>query len=508
MWRLFLLLIVPVAGSQLKARQWKTVADSHSDLSQHVLQNFKDASRRKGRDAHHILQSESLRKAVAEALATRDPPSSVKGNLNQARVDKLIHDKIGGSYQKNARPIPDRSVFDGTHRIKVYMGLSLRKLLELDHIKGVMSMVVWLRLMWPDFRLRYNASDYFKDVPMFGEGESFKWNSSIDFVPIEQESVWIPDVQILNAVADSQLINRNPRVFWYDEKKLETMGYNMVLVSPQIIHVECPMHLRDFPFDSQECQIQFGDWSASDRYFDFDTINRFSTHMDLPETDTEFRFDNISVDREHMMEHQLVVDTHLPVVAYTLKLTRRPHYYLVEVVLPMFLLVLLGQGLYWMDLEKERFSTGITTILAVMTVSFMTAKMMPKVPETMWLEKFNIGCYILTCLPTFWSILLDHVKLMRYVHQSQVNQLDAIARLVHPCLVMIFYLLAFGLPGGTVYWPTDAPEIWIFLATNWAIFFVFAASNVPSLPCFATYTKWHAHLRHDFAQDDISETPA
>merc|ERR1740138_428860 len=124
------------------------------------------------------------------------------------------------------------------------MGLSLRKLLELDHIKGVMSMVVWLRLMWPDFRLRYNASNYFKDVPMFGEGESFKWNSSIDFVPIEQESVWIPDIQILNAVADSQHINRNPRVFWYDERKLETMGYNMVLVSPQIIHVECPMHLR------------------------------------------------------------------------------------------------------------------------------------------------------------------------------------------------------------------------------------------------------------------------
>lgn len=417
------------------------------------------------------------------------------GELNQHRVDQLISDKLGGDYRKNSRPIPDSSRFDGSHRIKIFMGLSFRKLLDLNQLKGTLSMVVWLRLMWPDYRLKYNATDYFKDIPMFGEGKHFHWNSSVDFVPVEQNDVWVPDIQILNAVQETQQINHNPRVFWYDENKLKKMGYNMVLVSPEIIHVQCAMNLKHFPFDSQQCEIQFGDWSASERYFEFDTIDRFSQHWTLPETDTEFKFDNATVHTGSVKEDQLVVDAGIPVVIYKLKLSRQPNYYLVKFVLPMFLLVLLGQSLYFMDLEKERFSTGITVILAVMTVAFLTAPLMPKTPEVMWLETFQVGCYVLSCIPLFFSVLLDHVKLKKYCNEEQAERIDASARIIHPIVVTVFYFWLFGIPGfrlpgkhgGFAYWPFEVPELAVFFWANVTIFVTFAVVGLLGLPCCSKY---------------------
>lgn len=441
----------------------------------HYIRHFKSAAHRES------SETPLPEDAGAQPLGHEEEIlNEIGGGKNQDKVDKLILDKLGSSYKKDVRPIPDSSVWDGTHRIKVYMGLSFRKLLALDQIHGTLSMVVWLRLMWPDYRLRYNASEYFKDVPMFSEGAEFSWNSSTDFVPLEQSTVWVPDIQILNAVEESQPINQNPRIFWYDETKLKTMGYNMVLVSPEIIHVQCPMDLSRFPFDTQSCEIQFGDWSASEQYFEFDVLNRFSQEWSLP--DSEFKVESATVEKTNIQEHSLVADAHLPVVTYKVQFTRRPHYYLVKFVLPMFLLVLLGQAVYWMDLEKERFSTGITVILAVMTVSFLTAPLMPKTPEVMWLETFQVGCYVLTCLPMFASILIDHMKIRNHHTDEQMELIDAVARVVHPILVIFYYFAMFGVPGFSfAYWPLEVPEVAWFFFINLTIFLIFLVSGIAGL---------------------------
>mmetsp|Transcript_70980 Transcript_70980/g.123116 ORF Transcript_70980/g.123116 Transcript_70980/m.123116 type:complete len:500 (+) Transcript_70980:58-1557(+) len=431
------------------------------------------------RSAHEALGKHAL-SVLSGKVGGWEEVEQLPESLNQQSVDQLILDKLGDSYHKT-RPIPDSSVFDGTHRIKIFIGLSFRKILEVDQIHGTLSMVVWLRRMWPDYRLRYDAKEYFGKIPMFGEGEDFHWNSSSDFVPIEQSSVWIPDIQIINAVKDSELINYDPRVFWYDGNKLDEMGYNMVLVTPEVVHVQCPMKLREFPFDTQSCEIKFGDWSGSDQYFEMDTIDRFLQHWDIPESDDEFKFDNAIVEKREVRENTLFVDADLPIVVYTLRLTRRPHYYLVKFVLPMWLLVILGQGLYWMDLEKERFSTGITVVLAVMTVGFLTAPLMPKTPDVMWLETFQVGCYILTCWPVFYSIFLDH-----HCDAEQAKKADAIGKVVHPAVVIIFYLFLFGLPGvnHAHEWPVDVPEVAVFLGVNILVFTMFAVSGLVTLPVF------------------------
>lgn len=428
----------------------------------------------------------SLAPAPATAPAAA-PPATGGSSENQRKVDQLIADKLGNQYKASMRPIPDTSVFDGTHKIKIFMGLSFRKLLEVDQIKQTMSMVVWLRVMWPDYRLKYSASEYFKDMPMYSEQP---WNSSTDFVPISQDAVWVPDLSVFNAVKGPHRIweeGDKPRVFWYDEKKMADTGYNMVLVSPQIIQVQCPMKLAAFPFDVQTCDMQFGDWSAADRYFEIDTIDDKAHHTpEFEAKNTEFVIQPLPVQRKTLQEDYLVTDQGIPVVSYSVRLERRPHFYLLMIVLPLCLLVLLGQGLYWMDLEKERLSTGITVILAVMAVGFLTEPMLPKTPEILWIESFQVGCYVLTCLPMFFSVLLDYTKTHAILTEEGADKVDAIARVLHPLFVIIFYLVMFGVPGfgGNKHDYFKEPEIAFFSAFNFGVFATFLVSGLMRLPCF------------------------
>jgi len=394
------------------------------------------------------------------------------GGESQARLDMLIQDKLIG-YERLARPIPDCSSFDCTHRIKVFMGLSFRKLIELNQADGSLTMVVWLRLTWPDYRLRYNATEYFGDVPMFGEGDHFNWDSQVDSVPISQDAVWMPDVQLVNAIKEPEDINRNPRIFWFDEQKLRDTGYNMMMVVPKIIDVNCPVSLRDFPFDKQSCRLEFGDWSASEQYFEFDTIDRGASQMEMSETNQDFSFKEVTVAREKQA-YSALETTRFPEIVYTLSLTRYPHYYLLHFVLPQFVLVLLGQGIYWMNIEGERLSTGITVILAVMTVSFLTAPMLPETNEVMWLERFQVGCYVLTCVPVFVSMLLDHAKHMELCNDVWLDHFDNCARVVHPFFVLVFYIFMFR----KISWPRDQYEVSGFLFFNVAVYVVFAVAGL------------------------------
>jgi len=433
--------------------------------------------------------------ALHSSDASKSSQSMHKGgnSENQRKVEQLIADKLGNQYKAKERPIPDDSAFDGTHKIKIFMGLSFRKLLEVDQIKQTMSIVVWQRLMWPDYRLAYNSNEYLKDMPMYSKQA---WNSSTDFVPISQDMVWKPDLQVFNAVEGRHLIweeEKKPHVFWYDEKKLAETGYNMVLVSPQILHVQCPMKLKDFPFDVQTCEIQFGDWSAGDRYFDIGTIDddrasaefaKIGTSTEFATEVAEFSIETLPVKHETLQEDYLVTDQGIPVVSYSVRLARRPHFYILMIVLPLFLLVLLGQGLYWMDLAKERLSTGITVILAVMAVGFLTEPMLPKTPEILWIESLMVGCYVLTCLPMFFSVLLDYAKTHEMLTEEGADNVDSVARVVHPLFVILFYLIMFGLPGlnANKHNYFEEPELVIFATINYLVFTTFFVTGLMRLP--------------------------
>merc|ERR1719380_239263 len=101
-------------------------------------------------------------------------------------------------------------------------------------------------------------------------------------------------------------------------------GYNMVLVIPQVIHAACTPKLADFPFDTQHCSLQFGDWSASGRYFEFDTIQSGNVSFKLQDYNKEYEIISISAEKGEALDTGLMDRTTFPSVSYMLSLKRYP----------------------------------------------------------------------------------------------------------------------------------------------------------------------------------------
>mmetsp|Transcript_88073 Transcript_88073/g.244472 ORF Transcript_88073/g.244472 Transcript_88073/m.244472 type:complete len:384 (+) Transcript_88073:258-1409(+) len=380
-------------------------------------------------------------------------------------MQELFDTCLGGSYNRHLRPMPDCSLYDCTHRTRIFVGLSFRKLLKLDHLQGTLSMVVWLRLFWPDYRLRYNASRYF---------QNFDWDSDTDCVQTDESEVWVPPIHVYNMLARPTRLIDSPGVLWFDEQKLQDREYNMFQQVPLIINSLCNVYLTRFPFDVQVCTIELGDWATSEQFYTLHPRNEFSAELAMPEANAEF--DVIKVEQmstTHVSQFDEAAIRY-PTVVYKLHLKRRPHYYLLKFVMPMLVLVLFGQALYWMDLNKERLSTGITLVLAVMTISFLLEPMMPKTKDVMWLEEFQVGCYILTCFPTFVSILLDHASVAGVPWRDRV---DVVARAVHPLVVLAFFLFMFY----DVEWPLEELFPLLFFGFNIVIYVLFASLGLWSV---------------------------
>lgn len=423
----------------------------------------------------------SLDSITAELRGTASLAAHDVGGRSQKMIDSLISDKFGDDYDKDARPIPDFSRYDKSHRIQVFMSLNFLKLLNLDQVSQTLSMVVQLRLTWPDYRLAYNASTYFKDVPFFGEGDDFYWNSSSDFLPIEQGLAWIPDIQLLNSVTEPEDINHKPRLFWYDEEKLHSEGYNMVLVLPQKVMTSCPMSLQDFPFDTQRCHLRYGDWSASDRYFGFDSSD---TEWHFPQHNEAFHVTDISVEKK-LAKYDVQDVARFPEVVYSLQFERYPHYYVLHFVMPQLIIILVAQAVFWMDVHGERHTMASAGLIAVMTVSFLIAPMLPETNKVMWLERFQMICYVLTVIPVFTSIMVEYLGHKGPKGEAWANRMDARGRAFFPLLTLaaMVYLLH------GVHLPWDF-HMAIFALFNFAVYFYFA---------FTGLREWF----HGEAQQDV-----
>jgi len=395
--------------------------------------------------------------------ATQTPPPSDDTLLESQDVDHIIHEKLGDQYAKELRPSAD-----------VYMRLSLRKIIALDPFTRVLSLSIWLNVAWPDYRLKYNASESLPEIT-----HNRHWNSSTDYVSVPESKVWVPNVRLLNKIKESELMERSPRVLWYDETKLAESGYNLEATWPMTIHGDCSVNLRDWPFDEQTCQLIFGDLSATEQ-----GSKLHATDANLKNRQFEIRSENDELQLRQVkysattVRSRIIESIKSSAVVYELTIARKPDYYLLKFVLPEFLLVLFGHSIYYIEQGDSRISNGITIVLAVMTVSFLTIAVMPSAPEVMWIERFQVGCYILTCIPAFVSIFMDHlaVTLQRsgWIRET-ITVWDVTARAWHSVLVIIFYFYMFPIGSHSLMVWTTSPDLFWFFLINVLIFVVLFA---------------------------------
>merc|ERR1712232_1445608 len=92
------------------------------------------------------------------------------------------------------------------------------------------------------------------------------WEHLGDKIPIGADTIWTPDIVILNEVG-GQLkfgMDKAPLVL-ADDSFLERTGVNVLWSRRLVVKSRCDVDMRDFPFDQQRCSIIIGPWASSQR---------------------------------------------------------------------------------------------------------------------------------------------------------------------------------------------------------------------------------------------------
>ncbi|XP_078661456.1 neuronal acetylcholine receptor subunit alpha-10-like [Branchiostoma floridae x Branchiostoma belcheri] len=269
-------------------------------------------------------------------------PNGVSGDFEARKLKRhLLTD-----YETGLRPV--RHV---TTQTTVQIGIDFRQIIDIDEKNQVMSSAVWLRQYWTDEALQWNSSDF--------------WN--ISSINIPSKEVWLPDTVLYNSVgSDHNQLMTNVGI--------NSAGY-MTWMAPRIFASSCKIDIYYFPFDEQECTLEFGSWT----YGGFD-VN--TTTEDAPPSLTYFVYNdeweliNITGVQEDI--YYPCCPEPYPLVTFTIHVQRRSMYYLIFLVSPCLLFSIMTiLGFYLPPEAGERVGLGITVLLSFTVFLLMVSDLMP-----------------------------------------------------------------------------------------------------------------------------------
>lgn len=236
----------------------------------------------------------------ANIFSTYGYSASDVGNL----LDDLF---VKNNYRKNVPPLKDQDDV-----ISLDTDLYINALTSVNEKDQKMVTNGYLFMMWYDEYLKWNPEDY----------------NGIQSFRISQKDIWRPDVSLKNGFNKiSELGNDFTLV------KIKYTG-KVYWIPPDVYETKCTINIRYFPFDEQSCDIEFWIWMSSKNTITFSSENK----KVFVET-----FDENAM--WHVIGSSLVIendkDGEDQNIKFTIRLKRRPTYYVINLLLPLILLGLL-----------------------------------------------------------------------------------------------------------------------------------------------------------------------
>ncbi|CAI5439754.1 unnamed protein product [Caenorhabditis angaria] len=292
-------------------------------------------------------------------------------------LKNLTKDILGDDYEKEVSPFTishiaeeDENPIPWNYTIFVPQ----LKLIDVDEPKEQMTVIMELVQHWKDERLIWDPEKYGK----------------ITELTTRLEKIWSLPFTAFGAseVVEHRDQNYRTAQVWHN-------GDVFVLI-PLKMTTNCKMNMRDFPFDTQICEVRVG--------LPLHGPHRFEIGVYLPEYvvnsctlgNSAWDIFNISYGQEVILSGDSNFDNNkLGVIKLHLK--RNPMFYMYMIVLPTFIINAISiAGVFMKNTEKmDRLTVGLTHI---MTMTFILALIADKLPKT---EKIPLlGKYIIFGLCT------------------------------------------------------------------------------------------------------------
>lgn len=355
-------------------------------------------------EAHNGLKSEE--KPSPESSSSNTVKSRQKRAVTSrgGKVDddemNLVKDLLE-AYNREVRPVRNKA-----QAVEVVFGMAYTQLLDLDEKNQVLISNVWIRMLWFNHLLVWNASDY----------------GGIKSINLDPSKVWLPDIVLYNNAEETLgsgqmdqfktkvILRHDGMVKWY---------------APTILRSRCGIDVEFFPFDDQQCQLRFLSWTYDGYRVD---IQNKSTSADLSSYMASGEFELISAKVVRQETKYSCCEEPYPHVTFTIHIRRKTLFYFNNLIVPCFLITALGLLTFILPpATGERVTLVITTLLAMTVFMLMIAEKTPTTSKvTPLIGKFFIASMCIIGL----SLIATCIVLNLYECSRSPDTVPKILRLV------------------------------------------------------------------------------
>ena len=241
------------------------------------------------------------------------------------------------------------------------------------------------------------------------------WNKShipIDYVQLRLNELWHPQLLFVSTVRKRALKLFEPD----DMVQIFSDGY-VSLIRRNVLEGHCDVNYLRFPFDRQICQLQF----SLERYFEYFFKPGFDVKL-VPRNECEAglfewfqndEWDLVKVTQETRnytyqkiqhknQQHEIKLtgnETFMTGFEVNITLQRYPHFYVVNILIPIIILSVMGQTAFAVpEHEDAKIVVPLTVLLGFMFVQGIVANELPRSAEYPLLAMYILACEVLTGL--------------------------------------------------------------------------------------------------------------
>lgn len=197
-------------------------------------------------------------------------------------------------------------------------------------------------------------------------------------------------------------------------------------LSPNKLRSSCKIDIQYFPFDTQYCKITFGSWTFDGGKLSLD-FYRNQSSADLTAFVSNGEFDLLSANAvRNVIKYSCCPNPYID-LTYTMKIRRRPLFYMTNLILPCIVLALLTSVSFMFPPETgERISLVITVLLGMTVFMIVFTEAIPATSEVTPL----IGKYFAAVLFEVALCLLATIVPLRLQHLHPGTEIPNWVRVV------------------------------------------------------------------------------
>ena len=220
------------------------------------------------------------------------------------------------------------------------------------------------------------------------------------------EKIWYPEVYTKN-IGSNIDIKKHNQLTITDSPDL---NYNFLLSSNIDLEVKNKENFKSFPFDKINVE---GGLSFRNVQLTYDDIDQDLHRSVIKEVIKQWKVSNLNLEPKLKFqpnEHELI---------YNLELKRNSNYYIWKIILPIFVIVLISLGNFWIkskDIEAK-LNLTVGSLLSLIAYNFVFGDDIPKLNYLTVLDYIILTSYFFAFLSTIVTLILS----FRFNKQGEAN---------------------------------------------------------------------------------------